>query len=76
MQGGEVVRYELLYLRGRHIRSLVVPDHIDVLRTLHEREQRARRFRSAFGVHKRRDKTRDLNSLQPERKPSSVTDAG
>lgn len=38
---------------------LQVPDDVDVLRTLQQRDLRAQRFARTFRTHKRRDKKRE-----------------
>lgn len=51
--------YSLLYVRGRQMLWLQVPDEVDVLRTLQQRDLRAQRFARTFRTHKRRDKKRE-----------------
>lgn len=58
-QGGAAVAYSLLYVRGRQMLWLQVPDEVDVLRTLQQRDLRAQRFARTFRTHKRRDKKRE-----------------
>jgi hypothetical protein len=57
--GGAPVGYALLYVRGRQVRWLNIPDEVDVLSTLQQRDARGLRSMRAFRTHKRRDKARE-----------------
>mmetsp|Transcript_21502 Transcript_21502/g.54567 ORF Transcript_21502/g.54567 Transcript_21502/m.54567 type:complete len:111 (-) Transcript_21502:78-410(-) len=72
-QGGVSVAYSLLYLRGRQVRWLEVPDQVDVLRTLQQREQRGKRSLQTFRSHKRRDKKREHGQAAVAKQPSAGT---
>lgn len=63
--GGVPTSYSLLYLRGRQLRWLNIPDEVDVLSTLQQRDARGIRSMRAFRTHKRRDKARDGRSQLP-----------
>lgn len=57
--GGAPSSYSLLYVRGRQVRWLNIPDEVDVLCTLQQRDARGMRSMRAFRTHKRRDKARE-----------------
>jgi small nuclear ribonucleoprotein (snRNP)-like protein len=65
--GGAPIGYSLLYVRGRQVRWLNIPDEVDVLSTLQQRDARGLRSMRAFRTHKRRDKAREQagRSLPP-----------
>mmetsp|Transcript_12851 Transcript_12851/g.40407 ORF Transcript_12851/g.40407 Transcript_12851/m.40407 type:complete len:98 (+) Transcript_12851:244-537(+) len=58
--GATAVEYSLLYVRGRQVLWLQVPDEVDIMRTLQQRDLRGQRSLRTFRTHKRQDKKRQL----------------
>mmetsp|Transcript_6234 Transcript_6234/g.16936 ORF Transcript_6234/g.16936 Transcript_6234/m.16936 type:complete len:136 (-) Transcript_6234:61-468(-) len=58
-QGIGLRTFERLFIRGKQIRQVQIPDDVDVVRTLQQRKERAERQRRRFRVHKRNDKARE-----------------